>query len=426
MILDQSMDAVVAPHELHHVKRCLWDKHCAEQAKDGARKQEHARKTLHACGKTMRYQVFKMGSRPASGYPLYIALHGGGGGPSQMNDSQWAHMCNYYRSSVRQGIYVAPRGISDTWDLHFQPESYALYQRLIHNMVLLEGADPNRVYLLGFSAGGDGVYQVAPRLPDMLAAANMSAGHHNSVSPTNLFNTPLLVQVGAADTAYNRNTATVQYVAQLAALAAASPGSYPHQLFVHASCGHNFCDNHPGEPPCHVISDPRAWLANPQAAGAAVACNTNAVAWLAQRQRDPRPYRIVWDLDTRAELADRCRDDALPLASVHGRRLYWLDVGPHSSEVLGSKLVVARVERDRNAVVVEQAGRYLRVWLDDQLLDLGRPLVLEVGGQRWELAVQPRLRNLAVSLAARCDPCYMYAAHVTLTQGAGGWQVQVG
>ncbi len=42
--------------------------------------------------------------------------------------------------------------------------SYPLYERLIEAMIVLYNADPDRVYLLGFSAGGDGVYQVAPRL----------------------------------------------------------------------------------------------------------------------------------------------------------------------------------------------------------------------------------------------------------------------
>ena len=39
-----------------------------------------------------------------------------------------------------------------------------MYDRLIENMILFENVDPNRVYFLGYSAGGDGVYQIAPRL----------------------------------------------------------------------------------------------------------------------------------------------------------------------------------------------------------------------------------------------------------------------
>ena len=60
-------------------------------------------------------------------------------------------------------------GISDTWDLHFQEDSYPLYDRLIQNMIYTCNADPNRVYLLGFSAGGDGVYQILPRMADRFA-----------------------------------------------------------------------------------------------------------------------------------------------------------------------------------------------------------------------------------------------------------------
>ena len=72
------------------------------------------------------------------------------------------------------GIYVSVRGVSNTWDLHFQEETYPLLDALITNLTVTDHADPNRVYLLGFSAGGDGVYQLAPRLADRFAAVNMS------------------------------------------------------------------------------------------------------------------------------------------------------------------------------------------------------------------------------------------------------------
>ena len=39
--------------------------------------------------------------------------------------------------------------------------------------IVFEDVDPNRVYLLGYSAGGDGVYQLAPRMADRFAAASM-------------------------------------------------------------------------------------------------------------------------------------------------------------------------------------------------------------------------------------------------------------
>ena len=41
--------------------------------------------------------------------------------------------------------------------------------------VINEDVNPNKVYLLGYSAGGDGVYQLAPRMADRWAAAAMMA-----------------------------------------------------------------------------------------------------------------------------------------------------------------------------------------------------------------------------------------------------------
>jgi poly(3-hydroxybutyrate) depolymerase len=33
-----------------------------------------------------------------------------------------------------------------------------MYERLIENMIIFRGVNPNKVYILGYSAGGDGTY----------------------------------------------------------------------------------------------------------------------------------------------------------------------------------------------------------------------------------------------------------------------------
>ncbi len=48
-----------------------------------------------------------------------------------------------------------------------------MFDRLIEDMIVFEDVDPNRVYLTGYSAGGDGTYQLAPRMADRFAAAAM-------------------------------------------------------------------------------------------------------------------------------------------------------------------------------------------------------------------------------------------------------------
>ena len=66
-----------------------------------------------------------------------------------------------------------------------------LFTRLIEDLVVLEDVNPDRVYIMGYSAGGDGVYQLGPRMADSWAAAAMMGGHPNGVSIFSLRNVPL-------------------------------------------------------------------------------------------------------------------------------------------------------------------------------------------------------------------------------------------
>ena len=215
--------------------------------------------TLSHNGRTMRFLMERKGKPDKHGkYPLYIALHGGGGAPSAVNDEQWEQMFSYYKDSVKNGIYIACRGISDTWDLHFQRDSYPLYDRLIQDMIYLHDVDPNRVYLLGFSAGGDGVYQIAPRMADRFAAANMSSGHPNGVSLVNLFICPLSIQVGIRDY-YSRSGMRSVRGAEFEKLFATYSKryglSYKRRVLVHVPAGHNYVDNEVSYQ-SYVLKDP--------------------------------------------------------------------------------------------------------------------------------------------------------------------------
>jgi poly(3-hydroxybutyrate) depolymerase len=171
----------------------------------------------------MKISYFVIGEKPIDkGYPLYICLHGGGGTHPSVNEGQWKHMQEYYRDSVSVGVYIAARGITDTWNVHFVDRSYELYDKLITYMILCWDVDPNRVYLLGYSAGGDGVYHIAPKMADRWAGANMSAGHPNGVSLVNLYHVPFVIQVGECDSAYNRNKVGAEYGLKLRELKCAS------------------------------------------------------------------------------------------------------------------------------------------------------------------------------------------------------------
>lgn len=413
-------ELAIAPADLGEARRVVEAAYRKEAGGDAARREAHEKRALRHGSATMRFSMAKAGERPEAGYPLYIALHGGGGAPSRLNDGQWRHMGIYYRRSVKQGVYVAPRGVADTWNLHFRGESYPLYDRLIENMVLYEGVDPNRVYLLGFSAGGDGVYQIVPRMADRWAAANMSAGHHNGTSPRSLHGVPFLLQVGQRDAAYGRNRETVKFWRKLETLRKKHPAGYVHEIFVHAGRPHNFLDNHPGEAPQRVLADPGAWLDGKESA--AVERNTNAIAWVSRHRRDPVPDVVVWDLGT---WADRTSGgDGEDGDGLHrGSQRYWLDIAGRDPKSLGAPEIVARLDREANAVVVETAGKWLRILLTSRRLDIARPITVRVGGREIRGKARPRLAVMARTILERGDPLLMFEAECVVEKGEDGWKV---
>lgn len=59
---------------------------------------------------------------------------------------------------------------------------------MIEDYIIFRDVDPNKVYLMGFSAGGDGTYALSERLPFMFAAFSPQAGHPNCSNTINLCN----------------------------------------------------------------------------------------------------------------------------------------------------------------------------------------------------------------------------------------------
>lgn len=395
--------------DIDYVEAELWEKYLNAAREDAGRKAQHDRRELVYGDKIMRFSLEKIRLPASSGYPVYIALHGGGTAPSGVNDSQWQHMKIYYRDSIDSGIYIAPRGVTDTWNLHFRDESYPLYDRLIENLIAYEGADPNRIYLLGFSAGGDGVYQVVPRMPDRFAAANMSAGHHNWIRFDNLLNTPFLLQVGERDGAYNRNRVAAENFVVLEDLQARYQG-YVHDLFIHYQAGHNgWYDNDPTGNAHNIIKDPRAWLmANDRSF---IAKDTNAVHWLKNYRRQSLPNKLIWDLSTRsprsATWGKQYVENAVSINEAKDL-FYWLAID--TPNVVTGR-IEAEIVRDDNAIVFNdiEGVSDLRILLHSSMLDFSRPVSVYLKGEKI-LEVNPtkRMQVMAQTLLERGDKSFIF------------------
>lgn len=393
--------------------------------------------TLTHGGASMRFFLEVVGDPDEDGrYPLYISLHGGGGGPAEGNNDEWITMTHYYRDAVESGICVACRGITDTWDLHFQEASYPLYDRLIEAMIVLYDADPDRVYLLGFSAGGDGVYQVAPRLTDRFAAANMSSGHPNGVSLLNMADCPICLQAGVRDwysESAMRSIRAAEFEAVLSGFREKYGFGYEHRVWIHVPAGHNFTDMQDCD--SVVLKDPArfASLAVPEDAlglflGALEAChqgsdaptlsyfplledeafdaavtravtetlgletetaNTNAVRWVSQFTRDPAPARLVWDLSTRAKAREK-------------HSFYWLEADPS----VDHGVITAAYDAQTNTITVEAEGVNgdFAILFHPALADLSRPVTIRTGDIVRTVRVNPSAEFLAASVRESGDP----------------------
>jgi hypothetical protein len=344
-------------------RELLWKAHVANIQKDRAA--EMKERVLKEKELTMPFSFTTFGKKPESGHSLWISLHGGGGAPKQVNDSQWENQKKLY--TLDEGIYLAPRAPTNTWNLWHEGHIDRMFARLIEDLVVFEDVDPDRVYVMGYSAGGDGVYQLAPRMADFWAGAAMMAGHPNGVSLLSLRNVAFALQVGANDSAYNRNKVGTEYGEQLDKLAQDDPKGYPHFVKIHEGKGH--------------------WM-NLE--------DKVALPWLAKFTRNPIPDRVVWK----------------QTGSLHDRS-YWLAVPP--GEMKGDSLVIAK--RDGQAIEIttaEKVGKLL-IHLDDRMADLDKPVKVTQGGKDLFSGTPGRTIGVMIrTLADRGDPKLIFDAEISV------------
>ncbi len=309
-------------------KKRQWDAKLAALKTERAAEVEA--KSIALDGKTMPWLEKTFGNAPEGSRSLWISMHGGGGAPAAVNDSQWKNQIRLYQPE--EGIYLAPRAPTNTWNLWHEAHIDRFFDRLIEDMVALRGVSPDRIYIMGYSAGGDGVWQLAPRMADRWAAAAMMAGHPNEASLLPVRNLPLALFVGGADAAYDRNKIVAQRGAELDALQKADPDGYVHMLRVYEGLPH--------------------WMNLKDA---------EALPWMAKYSRNPWPKKVVW-----------LQDDV-----VHNR-FYWL--AEPMADAKAKQKIVATVE-GQTIKLEGDLPPALTLRLSDDLLDLDQPVKVVAGAK---------------------------------------------
>ncbi len=310
-------------------------------------------KSITLDGKTMRWLEKTFGEAAEGKRSLWISMHGGGGAPAQVNDQQWQNQIRLYQPE--EGIYVAPRAPTDTWNLWHEGHIDPLFVRLIEGMVATRGVDPDRVYLMGYSAGGDGVWQLAPRMADRFAAASMMAGHPNEAKLLGVRNLPFAIFMGENDAAYDRNKIAAAKGEEIKALQEKDPGGYEHLVKIYPGMGH--------------------WMELKDA---------ESVPWMAKHTRNAWPKKVVWYQD-----------------DVTHDRFYWLEIPAGSAKK--DATITATV--DKQTITLEgdvPAG--MTVHLTDALVDLDQPVVIVVNGKSvFEGKVLRTIGAMISSLKTRSD-----------------------
>src|SRR5690606_4482443 len=126
-------------------------------------------------GKNSFYWLFlpKNFDRERKNYPLYMEIHGSGGG---RNDQPWKMLYHYLKPDeapgttqmyLREGFLIYPWGRGDKG---YEGISFNDLEESLADFDSLFSTDPEKQYLYGFSMGGKGVYKLAQRYPERWTA----------------------------------------------------------------------------------------------------------------------------------------------------------------------------------------------------------------------------------------------------------------
>lgn len=312
----------------------------------------------------MPFVVRTYDEKPADGYSLYISLHGGGNCPKEINDQQWMNQVVLYRP--KNCLYIAPRAPYNDWDMWCKPKLDQFYKELIEMCVVYADVNPDKVYLMGYSAGGDGVWRMAPRMADHWAAASMMAGHPGDVSLVNLRNMPYMIWCGALDYAYDRNKLDRERGVQMDSLQHADPEGYIHETHIMEGKGH--------------------WMDR---------ADTLAVSWMSKYQRNPYPKKIVWS-----------QEEVLRPA------FYWISVP--KEEMQRGKTI--RLSADKNIIDITECDyREVTLLLSDEIVDLDKKVTIRYQGKKlFKGKLKRTAQTLRQTMQERGDYRYAFPAKVTV------------
>ena len=233
-------------------------------------------------------------------------------------------------------------------------------------------------------------------MADCFAALNMSSGHSNGVELLNLYRTPIQLQAGEYDEAFDRNTVTAEYGLKLDEYQQ-QYGGFEHRTLIHYDCGHNYEDCL--KKPIPVMSDVAAWLERGDRSHTDV--DSFPPDYMDQFTRDPLPQDIIWDLGTRAD-------------SRQVENWYYLKA-PYTTN---TGIIQAAYDRNTNEIRIRTKGVQgeFSILLNEEMADFSQPVKVFINEEEYEFTIIPDSRVLEETTAVRGDPNYQFEAEITFQE----------
>lgn len=334
-------------------------------------------------------------TKPESGYPLYLYIHGSG----DKNDEWKTGLYICQRFDDAPSVYFIPQipnmGNYYRW---WQKSKQFAWEKMLRQAFVSGQINPNKVYCFGISEGGYGSQRLASFYADYLAAAGPMAGGEplKNAPVENCRNIAFSLRTGAKDNGFYRNKLTQYTKNEFDRLQKQNPDKFIHHIELIPEMGHGI--------------DYRS-----------------TTPWLKQFTRNPYPKTISWEnfeMDGlyrngfyNLYVKERSNDD------TKTRTFYELDIKGNDITLKADLVTYKATEIDPNwGIELKSEKNYqpatkgkVIIYLNKELVDLEKPITLTVNGKKaFKGIVKPDLRHIVNSCAAFFDPERLYPAAIEI------------
>lgn len=355
------------------------------------------------------------GTKPATGYPMFIFLHGSGDDAYM----EWTNILYLIDGTVTgnnpiPSSFIVPKspkgGTNCRW---FPPTRQKYWERAIRQALVGGQTDPNKIYFTGISEGAYGSQRLASFYADYLAGVSpISGGDQLFNAPAeNLANVFYRSVNGSEDTMYGRYLLTNKAKEELDRLEKAHPGHYKHSFKMLSGVGHfewKYMNDY------------------------------NPVPDLVKQTRNPLPKYFYWEnFGMGGQLGEgyRYREGFYNLLVLEPsserndnlvRDCYEMTINGNTIDLNVNTVKVTPTESVKDTYWEMQIGveksftqatkGKVRIYLNGKLVDLSKPVVVKVNGvEKFNGTVTPDTRWLVESCGIFFDPERLFPAAVDVT-----------